>query len=118
MRSSPTELFAQAIQQACFGQSIAIYQLLKGGINQGVSNPTQISNINWYRAGIEHCIHSYSKADLEAVQTLWRHAQSSKADLIILDEMGLAIELGYIAIEEAIKFKAVSLSSVVLVGVE
>jgi cob(I)alamin adenosyltransferase len=118
MRSFPTELFAQAIQQACFGQSIAIYQLLKGGINQGVNNPTPISNIKWYRVGIEHCIHSYSEADLEAVRTLWEHAKSSQSDLIILDEMGLAIELGYIAIEEAIKFKAVSLSSVVLVGVE
>jgi ATP:corrinoid adenosyltransferase len=38
--------------------------------------------------------------------------------LIILDELGLAIELGYIAIEDAIKFKASSLSSVVMVGVE
>lgn len=105
LREFSTELYAEALRKAASGQTVAIYQLLKGGINQGVDRPIEITpDLLWYRCDRPHCISvDYDEVDRVAVRDLWQHACTNDSDLVILDELGLAIELGIIGTDDALQ---------------
>ena len=42
LREFQIDLYAEALRKAAGGQTVAIYQLLKGGINQGADRPIEI----------------------------------------------------------------------------
>ncbi|MEM9213606.1 MAG: P-loop NTPase family protein [Cyanobacteria bacterium P01_F01_bin.150] len=102
-------VMAQALQQAGQGTSVLIVQFLKGGINQGPDNPTQLAqNLIWLRCNVARCI---TTAELEpdeisALQELWHYTKmlvkQGKYSLVILDELSVAIELGLIPLDEVL----------------
>jgi cob(I)alamin adenosyltransferase len=105
LREFPTDLYAEALRKAASGQTVAIYQLLKGGINQGADRPIELTpDLLWYRCDRPHCIGvGYDEADRAAVRNLWHHACANDSDVVILDELGLAIGLGVIGADEVLQ---------------
>ena len=118
-----TSAVAEALQLSLHGKTTLVVQFLKGGISQGVDHPTKLGeNLTWLRPAIGRCIDSPQATDteLEAVRELWRFVQThcDQYDCIILDEIGLAVDWGYVPEVELIEFltNKPSGTDVILVG--
>ncbi len=108
-RSFFTNVTSQALRIAGQGTPVLVVQFLKGGINQGHDHPICLGqNLEWIRCNIPRCIDAPHLEETEqiALQTLWQHTQSEvragKYDLVVLDELSLAIHLGLIAEAEVV----------------
>lgn len=112
-RSFFTTVMAQALRIAGQGTPVLIVQFLKGGIGQGHERPIQMGqNLDWIRCDIPRCIDNAQIDDSEkvALQQLWEYTQkvvsTGKYSLIVLDELSLAMNFGFIPESEVLKFLA------------
>jgi cob(I)alamin adenosyltransferase len=112
-RSFFTQVLAQALRSAGQGTPVLVVQLLKGGIGQGIDHPVRLGQcLEWYRCDCPMSIDPYSSHPLpetvrRSVQHLWNHVQSlilaDRYELVILDELSLALKRNLIAEGEVIQ---------------
>ena len=104
-----TNVMAQALRIAGQGTPVLVVQFLKGGIGGGKEHPVRLGqNLEWIRCNVPRCIDTPELEEIEvaALHDLWKHTQEAvmagKYDLVVLDELSLAINLGLIPEDEAI----------------
>jgi cob(I)alamin adenosyltransferase len=106
-----TNVMGQALRIAGQGTPVLVVQFLKGGIAQGFEHPVQLGqNLDWIRCNLPRCIDT-PHLDPEEVQSLvelWHQTQAAileeKYDLVVLDELSLAIHFGLISETEVLAF--------------
>jgi cob(I)alamin adenosyltransferase len=105
-RGSFSGVLSQALRTAGLGSNVLIAQFLKGGVGQGPqSSLTLCDRLRWLRPSVTECLSdaAASRDDevKEAVQAIWQicktHLLEGTLDQLVLDEIGLAIELGYLS---------------------
>ena len=119
-RGSFAAVFSQALRTAGLGSRVLVTQFLKGGVEQGVAGSLWLcGRLEWLRPATLQCIDSPLASTaappeaeaavalaqtLEAVTEVWAYSRTclleGSVDLMVLDELGLAIELGYLAADE------------------
>ncbi|MBC7879819.1 MAG: cob(I)yrinic acid a,c-diamide adenosyltransferase [Anaerolineae bacterium] len=106
-RQTPPEIFASALRFAAQGHRAVLVQFLKGGIDQGPEHPrTLAQNLHWLRPDIGRIVDCYFEdAERVAIQVLWQHIEACKADydLLVFDEIGLAVDLGLVTEDQLLK---------------
>ena len=109
-RGSFSVVLSEALRAAGLGSQVLVAQFLKGGINQGPNGSiTLCGKMNWLRPAINCCISNpimkdstdpennlINKAVLEVWQICKKHLSQGKLNQIVLDEVGLAVSLGYL----------------------
>ncbi|GAP98187.1 P-loop NTPase family protein [Leptolyngbya sp. NIES-2104] len=110
-RSFFTGVLAQAMRIAGQGTPVLVVQFLKGGIGQGYDRPMQLSqNLDWIRCNVNRCIDSpqISEEEARSLLDLWQHTrrvvEQNRYDLVVLDELSLAIHFGLIPEAEVLDF--------------
>jgi cob(I)alamin adenosyltransferase len=110
-RSFFANVMVQALRSAEQGMPVLVVQFLKGGIHQGPNHPTQMGqNLDWLRCDYPGCINeTTAKEEVQAVLLeLWQHTRCAidqgKYNLVVLDELSLAIEYGLIEEAEVLEF--------------
>jgi len=102
-RGSFSGVFSQALRSAGLGSRVLISQFLKGGVDQGVDRSVWLcGRLQWLRPAVAACLaEPVLPADREAVQEVWAYTReqllAGGLDLLVLDELGLAVELGYLS---------------------
>lgn len=107
-RGSVATVFSQALRAAGLGSQVLVSQFLKGGAEQGVEGSIWLcGRLQWLRPATPHCLTGPASGDaeaLEAVRQVWLYSrqrlEQGDLNLLVLDELGLAIELGYLAANE------------------
>jgi cob(I)alamin adenosyltransferase len=112
-RGSVAAVFSQALRTAGLGSRVLVSQFLKGGVDQGVQGSLRLcGRLEWLRPATPLCIaEPLSCLDPLAaeglqgcVQEVWNYSRerllAGTVDLMVLDELGLALELGYLEPEE------------------
>ena len=95
------------MRAAGLGSRVVIAQFLKGGVQQGPEGQVQLcGGLTWMRPDVPACVSEPGQVDAaQAVDALWkicsRHLRSGEVNQLVLDEVGLAVGLGYIS-EEAL----------------
>ncbi len=112
-RSFFTNVMAQALRIAAQGTSVLVVQFLKGGIDQGFQRPVQLGqSLDWVRCNLPRCIDTphLDPDEVQAITELWHHAQEvvmrGSYELVVLDELSLAIAFGLIPETEVLAFLA------------
>ncbi len=109
-RGSFSVVLSEALRSAGLGSKVLISQFLKGGVNQGPNGGVNLcGRLEWLRPAIETCLPEPSqKEDLplqrkyheKSIQELWGFCKQrlfeNNLDKIVLDEIGMAINLGFI----------------------
>ncbi|MDX2231152.1 MAG: P-loop NTPase family protein [Leptolyngbyaceae cyanobacterium bins.349] len=110
-RSFFTNVLAQALRLAGQGTPVLVIQFLKGGITQGYQHPVQLGqHLDWIRCNLPRCIDTpqVDEGELQSLLDLWQHTQAvvceGKYDLVVLDELSLAIHFGLISEIEVLAF--------------
>jgi cob(I)alamin adenosyltransferase len=110
-RSFFTNVMAQALRLAGQGTPVLVVQFLKGGITQGHHHPMQLGqNLDWIRCNLPRCIDapSVDEGEMQALTELWHYTQrvvcEGKYELVVLDELSLAIHFGLISEIEVLSF--------------
>jgi len=116
-RGSFAAVLSQALRSAGLGSRVLVSQLLKGGVDQGVEGSQMLcGRLRWLRPATPLCLEVSAEAlDLEpeeaartgrAVREVWTYSRDQllegKLDQLVLDELGLAIDLGYLPLEEVV----------------
>lgn len=104
------EVMAQAIRTASQGFKVLIVQFLKGGINQGRDNPVLLSeNLTWIRSNLQRSISNNVDISIEeknSILDIWNYSkeliESGACNLVVLDELSLAINFGLIEEDEVL----------------
>jgi cob(I)alamin adenosyltransferase len=109
-RSFFTSVMAQALRRAGQGSPVLVVQFLKGGIAQGFERPVQLGqHLDWVRCNLPKSIHATAQSEIEArsVLDLWHQTQSrvmaGRYALVVLDELSLAMSLGFIPETEVLQ---------------
>ena len=117
-RGSFAAVFSQALRSAGLGSRVLVSQFLKGGVEQGLAGRQRLcGRLEWLRPGTPHCIDgspgsqgeegATAEEALEAVAEVWEVSRQrllkGDLDLLVLDELGLAIALGYLSAEAVIE---------------
>ena len=104
-RGSFGTVLSQALRAAGLGSRVAVMQFLKGGVAQGPDAAiTLCDRMVWMRPAVMGCLSEpagpLESSTVSAVQEVWqvcrRHLASADLDQLVLDELGLAIALGYL----------------------
>ncbi|MFM8525764.1 MAG: cob(I)yrinic acid a,c-diamide adenosyltransferase, partial [Cyanobacteriota bacterium] len=102
-------VFSQALRSAGLGSRVLITQFLTGGVDQGVERSLWLcGRLQWMRPAVAATLAAapVSEEEAGAVQEVWQatreRLQNGSLDLLVLDELGLAIELGYLGSEDVI----------------
>ena len=109
-RGSFSVVLSEAIRSAGLGSQVLIAQCLRGGVDQGPNGAINLcGRLEWLRPAIETCLQEKileehlslkRKYEEKAIKELWEFCKSrlieKKIDKIVLDEIGLAISLGFI----------------------
>jgi len=110
-RSFFTNVIAQALRIAGQGTPVLVVQFLKGGVGQGHQHPMQLGqNLDWIRCDLPRCIDTppLDEAETLSLRQLWQYTQEvvlkGKYELIVLDELSLAINFGIISETEVLEF--------------
>jgi cob(I)alamin adenosyltransferase len=110
-RSFFTSVMAQALRIAGQGTPVLVVQFLKGGIDQGYEHPVQLGqSLDWVRCNLPRCIDAPPLDEVEAqcLRDLWNHTGEvifrGEYDLVVLDELSLAINFGVITEAEVLAF--------------
>lgn len=105
-----TSVMSQALRSAGQGTTVLIIQFLKGGCQQGPDQPLRLGqNLEWVRLGIPRCLDTPDVSDQEAIalKELWAFAiaaiQGGRYDLVVLDELTLAVDFGLIPEAEVVQ---------------
>ena len=117
-RGSFSGVLSQAMRAAGLGSRVLVCQLLKGGVDQGVGGSQVLcGRLEWLRPATPLCLET-AAADLpegvadatdvrQAVQEIWTYSREQllkgRLDQLVLDELGLAIQLGYLALDEVLE---------------
>ncbi len=110
-RGSFSGVLSQALRTAGLGSNVLIAQFLKGGVDQGPqSSLTLCDRLCWLRPSVTECLSDPAAIRddevKDAVQEVWKicktHLFDGSLDQLVLDEIGLAIELGYLKHEEVL----------------
>ncbi len=110
VRGSFSFVLSEAIRSAGLGSQVLIAQFLRGGVNQGPNGAINLcGRLEWLRPAIETCLQEKileehlslkRKYEEKAIKELWEFCKSrlieKKIDKIVLDEIGMAISLGFI----------------------
>ena len=110
VRGSFSIVLSEALRSAGLGSKVLISQFLKGGVNQGPNGAINLcGRLEWIRPAIETCSpDQLEKEDLslkrkyaeKAIKELWEFCKTrliqKKLDKLVLDEIGMAISLGFI----------------------
>lgn len=110
-RSFFTNVMAQALRLAGQGTPVLVVQFLKGGIDQGYQHPVQLGqNLDWIRCNLPRCIDTphLDQEEQRSLVDLWQYTQKivyqGKYDLVVLDELSLAIHFDLISEAEVLNF--------------
>ena len=109
-RGSFSIVLSEALRSAGLGSKVLISQFLRGGVNQGPNGAINLcGRLEWIRPAIETCSpDQLEKEDLslkrkyaeKAIKELWEFCKTrliqKKLDKLVLDEIGIAISLGFI----------------------
>jgi len=109
-RGSFSIVLSEALRSAGLGSKVLISQFLRGGVNQGPNRAINLcGRLEWLRPAIETCLPEQLKEeDLslkrkyqeKAIKELWEFCKKrlfeKNLDKIVLDEIGMAISLGFI----------------------
>jgi len=110
-RGSFGSVLSQALRTAGLGSRVLITQLLKGGVDQGLASSLWLcGRLQWLRPGVPVCLSApapgASAEAIDAVQQVWAFSReqllTGAVDLMVLDELGLAVELGYLELDEVV----------------
>jgi cob(I)alamin adenosyltransferase len=110
-RGSFGSVLSQALRTAGLGSRVLITQLLKGGVDQGLASSLWLcGRLQWLRPGVPACLSApapgASAEAIDAVQQVWGFSReqllTGAVDLMVLDELGLAVELGYLELDEVV----------------
>lgn len=115
-RGSFPDVFSEALRAAGLGRRVMVAQLLKGGVDQGLNGAINLcGQLKWIRPAISCCINQQvtsigsdpeNNKNLSAVKEIWNtckeHLLKRSLDQLVLDEIGLAISLGYLEEKEVI----------------
>lgn len=113
-RGSFATVFSQALRSAGLGSRVLVSQFLRGGVDQGPQGSLRLcGRLEWLRPATPLCLDQPAEqlgggeqgaATLAAVREVWECSReqllAGSVDLMVLDELGLAIALGYVAGEE------------------
>lgn len=107
-RGSVATVFSQALRAAGLGSQVLVSQFLKGGAEQGVEGSIWLcGRLQWLRPATPKCLTGPASSEpeaLEMVRQVWSYSrqrlEQGDLNLLVLDELGLAIELGYLAANE------------------
>jgi len=115
-RGSFGGVFSQALRSAGLGSRVLITQFLKGGVDQGLEASLWLcGRLQWLRPAVAGCLSdpcapaasplaSARDADREAVEAVWAYSRDQllggQLDQLVLDELGLAVDLGYLCATE------------------
>ncbi|MDX2100122.1 MAG: P-loop NTPase family protein [Leptolyngbyaceae cyanobacterium bins.59] len=110
-RSFFTNVMAQALRIAGQGTPVLVVQFLKGGIGQGHEHPVRLGqHLDWIRCDLPRCIDTphLDSREAESFSKLWVYTRDvvmeSRYDLVVLDELSLAINFNLIAESEVLSF--------------
>ena len=109
-RGSFSVVLSEALRSAGLGSKVLISQFLKGGVNQGPNGAINLcGRLEWLRPDIETCLPGEfleenlslkKKYEEKAIKELWEFCKKriveKQLDKIVLDEIGVAINLGFI----------------------
>ncbi len=109
-RGSFSVVLSEALRSAGLGSKVLISQFLKGGVNQGPKGAVNLcGRLEWLRPAMETCLPEQLSAENlslkrkyeeKAIKELWEFCKTrlieKKLDKIVLDEIGIAISLGFI----------------------
>ena len=109
-RGSFSVVLSEALRSAGLGSNVLISQFLKGGVNQGPNGAINLcGRLEWLRPAIETCVTKdfleenvsfKKKYEEKAIKELWKFCKKriveKKLDKVVLDEIGMAINLGLI----------------------
>ena len=109
-RGSFSIVLSEALRSAGLGSKVLISQFLRGGVNQGPNGAINLcGRLEWLRPSIETCLPEQiseenlslkRKYEEKAIKDLWGFCKArliqKKIDKIVLDEIGIAISLGFI----------------------
>ncbi|MBK16484.1 MAG: cob(I)alamin adenolsyltransferase [Prochlorococcus sp. SP3034] len=115
-RGSFSTVIRDSLRNAALGRKVLLAQLMRGGVDQGVSNPVNLcGNLIWIRSYNSYDQHKpediknnevLSKSIRDSTIELWEFCKkqllSGEQDQIILDEIFKAVELGFIDSEDLI----------------
>ena len=116
-RGSFSAVLSQALRAAGLGSRVLVCQLLKGGVDQGIEGSQILcGRLRWLRPATPLCLEvsaDQQARDPEeaaligrAVRDVWTYSRDQllegRLDQLVLDELGLAIELGYLPLEEVL----------------
>ncbi len=113
-RGSYSVVMSEALRAAGLGSRVLITQFLKGGVSQGPEGSIQLcGKLEWLRPNVSYCISEPATKssttltetrEKSAVNEIWqtckRQLTEGVLDQVVLDELGMAIELGYLDEEE------------------
>ncbi len=110
-RGSFSNVLSEALRSAGLGSRVLISQFLKGGVAQGPRNTINLcGGLEWLRPNIYSCINkplssSFNTSEegeiiKRAIKEVWEVCKeliyNNSLDRLVLDEIGLAIEFGFI----------------------
>ena len=109
-RGSFSIVLSEALRSAGLGSKVLISQFLRGGVNQGPNGAIKLcGRLEWLRPAIETCLPEQSheeelslkrKYQEKAIKEIWEFSKKrlfeENLDKIVLDEIGMAISLGFI----------------------
>ncbi|MFM2079866.1 MAG: hypothetical protein RLZZ219_548 [Cyanobacteriota bacterium] len=110
-RGSFSGVFSQALRSAGLGSRVLISQFLKGGVDQGPERSVWLcGRLQWLRPAVPAClaepVTAVGAADREAVEAVWSYTREQllvgELDQLVLDELGLAVDLGYLCASDVI----------------
>ncbi|MBM5799824.1 MAG: ATP--corrinoid adenosyltransferase [Cyanobacteria bacterium K_DeepCast_35m_m2_023] len=116
-RGSVASVLSQALRSAGLGSRVLISQFLKGGVDQGPDQiPTLCGRLQWLRPDLPVCIDAPLTAAMaadgdgplqrQAIVEVWELCRAqllaASVDLMVLDELGLAISYGYLGLDDVV----------------
>ncbi len=116
-RGSFSVVLSEALRSAGLGSQVLVAQFLKGGVEQGPTGTVKLcGRLEWLRPNVSCCIgqqDTFSSQEIDnfssqkkAVQEVWQsckeHIFSKNLDQLVLDEIGLAVALGYLNEDDVI----------------
>ena len=105
-RGSYSSIISDSLRNAALGMKVLLVQFMKGGVNQGITNPVKLcGNLTWVRSS--NSFDQYHSEEVEnnkelknsihkSIYELWNFCKKEllcgENDQIILDEISLAIQ--------------------------
>ena len=124
-KGKTTAALGMAIRTLGHGERVAIVQFIKGGWEPGEAKALKIfgKNLCWHALGEGFTWETQDRTrDQELVLNAWKYSlnyiKSKDHKLVILDEINVAIKLGYLSVENVIKglLQKAPMTHVVLTG--